>query len=62
MENKVTLELTVEQLNVVMAGLSELPLRVSRGVFQFIQVEASKQLGAQVGNQPEGPLADKVVN
>lgn len=62
MDKKVTLELTVDQLNVVMAGLSELPLRVSRGVFQFIQMEASKQIGSQVSAPPEGPLADKVVN
>lgn len=58
MDKKVVLELTVEQLNVVMSGLAELPVKTSLGVFQFIQMEVSKQLKPQ----PEGPLADKVVN
>jgi len=44
---KVTLELTVDELNVVLAGLGELPAKTSIGLIDKIRVDASKQLQAQ---------------
>lgn len=58
MDKKVTITLSIDQLNVVMAGLSELPLKTSIGVYGFINNAVSEQLQPK----PEGPLSDKVVN
>ncbi len=56
MDKKITLTLTVDQLNVVMAGLSELPAKTSFGMIQHIQTEASRQLNPA----QEGTLAEEV--
>jgi hypothetical protein len=60
MENKVTLELTVQQLNVVLAALVKLPIDVGLQTFDEVQKQAQQQLGAPTSL--EGPLANKVVN
>ena len=53
----VTLEFTIDQLNVVLAGLAKLPIEAGLGVFNFIQQQAQ----AQLQQAPQGPLGDKVV-
>ena len=55
-EQKVKLELTVNQLNLILAGLAKLPLEAVYETFTMIQQQANKQLGA-----PSGPLSDKVI-
>jgi hypothetical protein len=59
MENKVTLELTVQQLNVVLAALVKLPIDVGLQTFDEVQKQAQKQLGNPT--DLNGPLANKVV-
>jgi hypothetical protein len=57
MDKNVTLELNVNQLNVVLSGLAKLPIEVALEAFNTVQQQASSQLG-----QPKGPLSDKVMN
>jgi len=59
MDKNVKLELTIDQLNIVMLGLSKLPLETVLATFTEVQRQADAQLRAQ---RPEGPLSDKVVN
>ena len=44
---KVTLEFTVDELNVVLAGLGELPAKASLALIDKIRSDATKQLQAQ---------------
>lgn len=44
-QQTVTLELTIPQVNVVIAGLAKLPLEVALDTFNDIQRQASEQLG-----------------
>lgn len=44
---KVTLELTVDELNLVLAGLGELPAKASIAMIDKIRRVASEQLQAQ---------------
>jgi len=55
-EQTVKFELTVNQVNVILAAIAKQPLEVVLDVFNTIQKQASAQLG-----QPSGPLADKIV-
>lgn len=55
----VRLDLSVNQLNLILAALAKLPLEAVLETFQAIQHQASQQLGAP--SVPSGPLADKVV-
>jgi hypothetical protein len=57
-EQQVTLTLKASWLNVLMAGLEEIPLKFSRQVIDSI----SQQARAQLENKPQGPLASKVIN
>jgi len=57
--NKVTLELTIDQLYIVLGGLAKLPLEQSLDTFTVIRQQANAQLQQPA---PEGPLADKVIN
>ena len=59
MDKNVKLELTIDNLNVVLAGLSKLPLEISMATFMEVRKQAETQLDQQ---KPEGPLASKVVN
>ena len=43
---KVTLEFTVDELNVVLAGLGELPAKASLALIDRIRAEATQQLRA----------------
>jgi hypothetical protein len=44
---KVTLEFTIDELNVVLAGLGELPAKASLALIDRIRAEATQQLQAQ---------------
>ena len=57
-EQQVTLTLKASWLNVLMAGLEEIPHKFSRPVIDSV----SQQARAQLENRPEGPLATKVIN
>jgi hypothetical protein len=61
MDQNVKLELNVQMLNIVLAGLAKLPLEQSIDTFNFIRQQANAQL-QQSGPAPEGPLASKVIN
>lgn len=54
----VTLTIDVNTLNVILAGLDELPAKVSRRV----QDQLIEQARGQLQQRPEGPLSNKVVN
>ena len=47
--NKVTLELTLDQLNIVIAGLAKLPLEQAIDTFSLVREQAAAQL------QPPAP-------
>ncbi len=53
---KVTLELTLDEVNVVLAGLGELPAKTSLSVIDKIRSQAVSQL------QPAAPVEGEVVN
>lgn len=59
MENKVKLELTVAQLNTVLAAIVKLPIEVGLQTFDEVQKQAHQQLGQPTN--ASGPLADKIV-
>lgn len=62
-EQKVTLELTIPQLNTVLAGLAKLPIEVAVDTFNLVQQQARQQLGDPNSNTPPaGPLSSKVIN
>lgn len=55
----VSLELTINQLNVILAGIVKLPIEVGLEVFNTIQQQAQAQLGTPTS--VNGPLSDKVI-
>ena len=57
MEPKVTLELSITDLNTVLSGLAKLPIEQGLETFTTIRQAAEAQLNPPA---PEGPLADKV--
>ena len=57
-EPQVTLTVKTSWLNIIIAGLEEIPHKFSRPVIDYI----SQQARAQLENRPEGPLASKVIN
>jgi hypothetical protein len=60
MEKKVNLELTVQQLNVILAALVKLPIEVGLETFDQVQKQAQQQLGSP--SNINGPLENKVIN
>ena len=58
MDKNVNLELTIDQLNIIMAGLSKLPLEISLATFTEVQKQADTQLRTTA---PQGPLSSKIV-
>lgn len=52
MEQKLTFELTVEQANLVLGALGELPFKVSAPLVQALQEQAQAQLGTDQ-SEPE---------
>lgn len=61
MENTVKLELNIQNLNIVLAGLAKLPLETSLETFMLIRNHADKQLDQSAATSPSGPLADKII-
>ena len=61
-EQKVTLELTILQLNTILGGLIKLPIEVGLDTFQAVQQQAQQQLGQPGSTTPPGPLSSKVIN
>lgn len=62
-EQKVTLELSIPQLNTILSGLVKLPIEVGLETFQAVQQQANQQLGQPSSNTPPaGPLSSKVIN
>ena len=57
-EPQVTLTVKTSWLNIIIAGLEEIPHKFSRPVIDSV----SQQARAQLENRPEGPLASKVIN
>ena len=57
-EPQVTLTVKTSWLNIIIAGLEEIPHKFSRPVIDSI----SQQAKAQLENRPEGPLSSKVIN
>jgi hypothetical protein len=66
-EKQITLNLTINQLNVVLSGVVKLPIEMGLETFDTIQQQANQQLGAPTANQPvagspiSGALANKVI-
>ena len=61
-EQKLTLELNIQQLNTILGGLAKLPIEVGLDTFQAVQQQAQEQLGQPNSNTPPGPLSSKVIN
>ena len=62
MENNVRLELNVNQVNVILAGIAKLPLETAYDTFNAIRSQVDPQLQQQQSYDTEAPLADKVIN
>lgn len=48
---KITLHLTVEEVNTILLGLSELPAKTSMALIQNIHKESSEQIASTHNNQ-----------
>lgn len=44
MENKITLDLTINELNIILTGLSKLPIEMALQTFDGVQKQAQQQL------------------
>ena len=66
MNKFVLTDLSLEEINVIIAGVLELPGKVGLNVYGKIRQQAEEQARqmpqAQETNVPEGPLSDKVMN
>ena len=58
-EKTVTLEVTLNEANVILAGLGELPAKVTIGLINKLQNQAASQLQPEVA---PGVSGDQVVN
>ena len=61
-EQTVKLEVSVNDLNIMLAGIAKLPIEAAYGTFTSIQKQAEQQLGKPNSNQLTGPLSNKVLN
>ena len=57
MDKQFTINLSEQELNIVLTGLNELPIKVGMQTLQKVVQQAQEQ----VNKVPEGPLSDKVV-
>jgi len=53
----INLDLSLEEINVILGGLGELPAKASMGVIQKIQQQASPQVTPEPVEAPEGEEA-----
>lgn len=58
-EPEVTLKVKASWVNVIIAGLDEMPHKYSRVVIDSIGQQAESQLKSQI---PSGPLTNKVIS
>lgn len=56
---ELTFKFTVEETNIILAALQELPAKLCNPMSQKIQMQAQPQLPQP--EQPQGELADKVI-
>lgn len=56
--SKMQFELDFDQVNVVLAGLSKLPIEQGVGVFMYIKTHAEQQLAATQPQAEEAPAQD----
>jgi hypothetical protein len=59
MDQTIKIEVNVNQLNIILAGLAKLPLEASLETFTIVRQQADAQVQQ---NKPEGPLSSKLVN
>lgn len=59
MDQTVTLTLTIQQLNVILAGIAKLPIEIGMETFNGVQQQAHAQLGQS--NSVKNTLADKII-
>lgn len=59
MEPNIKIDVNLNQLNIILAGLAKLPLETSLETFTIVRQQADTQIQK---NRPEGPLVDKVIN
>ena len=57
----VTLEVTIDELNIIISGVAKLPIEMGLATFRKVDEQARQQLTAQ-NNPSEVPLASNVVN
>jgi hypothetical protein len=57
--DNIKLEVSVNQLNVILTGLAKLPLEMSLETFTFVRQQADSQLQQ---TNTDGPLSSKVLN
>ncbi len=60
MDQKVKLELTIQQLNIVLTGVSKLPIEIGLSTFDEIRKQVDSQTNSS--RAPEGPLSNRVIN
>jgi len=60
-QNNVTLTMSINQLNVILLGLSKLPIETALDTFSVVQKQAQDQLGTPQSNTLSGPLQNKVI-
>jgi hypothetical protein len=60
-EQKVNLNLSIQQLNTVMSAIVKLPIEVGLDTFNTIQHQAQQQLGDPT-NKSKNSLDDKIIN
>ena len=60
-EQSVTITVTLNEFNTMIAGLDELPHKFSRGLIDKVSIQAREQLQPQQPSQPEGSLGTKVI-
>lgn len=53
----INLDLSLEEINVILGGLGELPAKASMGVIQKIQQQAQPQVVSEPVEAPEGEEA-----
>lgn len=55
----INLDLSLEEINVILSGLGELPAKASMGVIQKIQQQAQPQVVPEPVEAPEGGASEE---
>ena len=60
---KVTITVDLQTLNTILAGLEELPHKISRKIIDDLVTQVQPQIqGSMSAAPPDGPLSKKVLN